>query len=354
MRKILGIFWHHKILFIFLIIVAGLMIFYSLPKNDTTVETQKVKRQDIAQSVITSGKIDSETSLKLNFLIPGKLVYVGAKKGDFVKKWQTIAALDTRSVQKNIEQDLRDYLRQRYIFDDILKANKNLTPELALSDSMKRLLQNNQFDLDKSVNSVELQAIVKEQSYLISPIDGIVLQADNLLTGVNISTANVFIVSDPKNVVFKIEVDEADIGKIKIGIPAKITLESFPDDPIHLNITKIDFASHTSANGGNVFNAEVKLPDNSDYKYKIGMTGDAEIIMSEKNKTLTVPLGSIFDGKYVYVKNNTGFAKREVKLGIQSDTDREVLSGLSDSEEVAIVPDNVEALQKNTKKYFFF
>lgn len=355
MKKILGLFWHHKIVSIISILIIGFIVFYYIPRNGHNLETQKVKRQNIVQSVTATGKIESETSVKLNFLIPGKLVYVGAKKGDFVKKWQTIAALDTRTVQKNLQDDLIDYMKQRNTFDDTKENNLNRTPEQALNDDMKRILQNNQYDLDKSVISVELQSLAKEQSYLISPIDGVLTSADLSVPGLNAGVTNYFTIADPDHVNLVIEVDESDIGKVKQGLPVKLFLESFPDDAVSLTVTKIDFVSHTSANGGNVFNVEAKIPDNSGYKYRIGMSGDAEITVSDKTGVLTVPIGSIVDDKYVYVKNDKYYEKRNVKLGIQSDIEREVISGLAEGEEVAALPDEAAKMQKeNVKKYILF
>lgn len=354
MKTVLKFFWHRKKISLALIIIIILLNLFIIPQTQTNIETQKINRKDLTQSVITSGKIESETSVKLGFLIGGKVVYVGANKGDYVKKWQTLAGLDTRTVQKNLQNSLTDYMKQRNSFDDTIENNLNRTPAQALNEDMKRVLLNNQYDLEKSVVSVELLSIAKEQSYLTSPIDGIVLSSDVNVPGINAVAGNGFVIADPVNVVFKIEVDEADIGKVKIGTPVKIMLESFPDKDINLKITKIEFASHTSSNGGNVFDVEAKLPENSDSGFKIGMTGDAEIIFSKKTGVLTVPLGSIFDTNYVYVKKGDVFEKRKIVLGIQSDTDREVVYGLNAGDEIAAIPDEVDKMQENKKKFIIF
>lgn len=354
MKKILHYFLSHKKLALFVLLIVGVLVFFLIPKSQGTIETQKVKRQDIIQSINASGKIESETTAVINFAAGGKVVYLGAKKGEFVKKGELIASLDTRTVQKNIEDDLKDYLKQRNEFDQTKDDNQGRLPEQALNDSMKRILQDNQYDLEKSVISVELQSLVKEQSYLFSPIDGVITQSDITVTGVNVLPTQTITVADPLNVVFLIEVDEADIGKIEKDMPVKLTLESYVDKPIDLVITDIDFTSHTSANGGIAFNVEARFADNSDYKYRIGMTGDAEIVVSESKDVISVPLGSVVDETHVYVKKDEVFEKRKVDLGIQNDTDVEIKNGLSVGEEVAILPDEVINLQKNKKQFIFF
>lgn len=353
-KKILSFPFRHKKLILFLLVVVGLIIFVLSPKQTAVIETEKIKRQDIVQSVSASGKIESETSVKLTFLIPGKLVAVNAKKGDPVQKGQVIAVLDQRSVQKNLENELRSYSLQRNTFDQTLDDNQDRTPEQALNDTMKRILQSNQYSLDQAVISVELQALANEQSVLVTPISGIVTQADVAVPGVNITTTTTYAIADPDHIVFKIDVDEADIGKVKPGIPVKINLEAFPDKTVDLTVTKIDFTSHESDNGANVYTVEAMFPDNSEQNYRIGMNGDAEIILSEKAEVLTVPIGSIVDDKYVYIKKDDKYEKRKVSFGVQSDIDREVTSGITEGEEVVLIPDEVATLQKNEKKFFFF
>ncbi len=354
MKKILSYFWHRKKISAVLIVVIALVIFLLLPKNGGQIETQKVKRQNITESVTTSGKVESKIIATLNFLTSGKLVYIGAKEGDFVKAGQTIAALDARSVQKNLEGTLRNYQIQRNVFDATKQNNQNRTPKSALSEDMKRILENNQYDLEKAVISVELQSLAREQSYLVSPIDGIIIRADKVLPGENVGVTNTYIIVNQDDIIFNIEVDEADIGKISLGTSVKVTLESFPNQTINLTVTKIDFTSHTSTNGGNVFNVEAKLPDNTGYKYRLGMTGDAEIVVSQKPHALIIPIESIANDTYVYVKKGASFEKRKVTLGIQSDTDREVIVGLKEGEEVAVSPDEAAKLQNTQKRFLFF
>jgi HlyD family secretion protein len=84
------------------------------------------------------------------------------------------------------------------------------------------------------------------------------------------------------------------------------------------------------------------------------MNGDAEIITNQKENVLTIPLSSIVDDEYVYVKINpdrigtsSRFEKRNVKTGLSNETDIEIKSGLKLGEEVAIDPTEAE---KRVKK----
>lgn len=325
-----------KTLLILIPIIILAIIFW--PRPQKSLEVESVKKQNIVESLPATGTVSSETSVDLHFLSAGKLVYLGVKKGNFVKQGQTIGVLDQRTVQKNLETELRDYAQQRNSFDNTLEDNK----DKAISDDIKRILQNNQYDLEKAVISVELQDLAKQQAVLTSPISGIVISADVVTAGVNISTTTNFTIADPDHLIFKIDIDEADIGKVKIDQKVKIILDAFPEETFTLKVKSIDFAAHTTTTGGNVYTVEVALPENTALQYRIGMNGDAEIITNEKKNVLTVPLSSLLDDNHVYVKTNGKFEKRKITTGLRNDTDVEIKSGLKAGEEVALDPVEAE------------
>jgi RND family efflux transporter MFP subunit len=345
-KNILSFFLHHKKMTVIGVVIFGVIGFILMPKAQAEIKTVKVVKEDITESITASGSIDSETSVNLNFLTGGKLVYVGAKKGDEVKKGQTIAQLDQRSMKKNFEQAVREAHKQRNAFDTVQEDNQNRQPYQALSDEMRRLLENNQYDLDKAITSMELQQISIEQSYLTSPIDGVLIRADAPVPGINVGATTTYTIADPENLVFQIEVDEADIGKVTLGMPVNVTLDAFPDHTLPLQISYIDFASHTTDTGGNVYTVEAKFPPNTDYRYRIGMSGDAEIVIDEKKNVLSIPLSSLLDNNHVYVKTEEGFEKRKITTGLQSDINIEVTSGLKAGEEIAEQPEEAEKTMK--------
>lgn len=340
---------HHKKRTALFAVIIGVLIFVLAPKNPPVVKTVQVKQDSITESITASGSIDSETSVNLNFLAGGKLVYVGAKRGDEVTAGQTIASLDQRTLKKNFEQALRDAHKQRNAFDEVQEDNQNRKPYQALNDSMRRVLENNQYDLDEAIASLELQQITTEQSYLTSPIDGILIRADAPVPGVNVAATTTYTVADPQNLIFEIEIDEADIGKITLGMPVTVTIDAFPNDTVPLEITNIDFASHTTDTGGNVYTVEAKLPPNTNLQYRIGMSGDAEVIIAKKTGVLTIPLSSLIDNNNVYVKTAKGFEKRRIETGLQSDIYIEVTKGLKKGEEVAEQPEEAEKTLGNKK-----
>ena len=347
MRKVLHfVVGKKKIVIPVVIILIGYLIYTATrPPAASLVETQTIKKQDVTQTLSATGSIDSTQSASLSFIAGGKLVYLNAKKGDHVKKGQTIAVLDQRSMQKNLESALRDYSKQRNTFEQSHDDYYADSPDHAINAQVRRILQDNQYDLDKAVISVELQDLAREQSVLTSPIDGIVTKADVETTGVNVTTSTTFTIANPDMLVFKMDIDEADIGKVKDGQPVTVTLDAFPDDTLHLRVDSIDFTTHATSTGGNAYTVEATLFPQTGRTYRLGMNGDAEITLQKVYNVLTVPITSVVDDSYVYIKKGNTFEKKKIKLGISDDTDSEVLSGISEGDQVALDPTAAEKIK---------
>lgn len=301
--------------------------------------TYTVKRQTLTNTLSISGNIDAEEHVVLQFQTPGLLTWVGVKEGDAVKKYQGIASLDQRSVIKSMQQTLNTYAKTRNAFDQSVDDNQRIgdQPDNDVGDRMKRLLENAQYDLNSSVLAVELQDLARQYSYLITPIEGVVIHVDAPYAGVNTTVTNGFEIVNPKTIFFDATVDQTDVVNLKNGMIGKITLDAFPDQGFD---GKLNYIAYTPKAGesGTVYEIKMVLDSlNPQNPYRLGMTGDAEFILSEKNNVLVIP-GSFLktegNKKYTYVVKEGKKLKTYVKTGLEVDSDYEVLSGVEEGEVV--------------------
>ena len=152
-----------------------------------------VKRQNVIKSVSSTGKVRASKQADLKFQTSGLLAWVGIKEGDYVNKWQAIAQLDRRELQKSLEKTMRDYSKQRNDFEEMYRVTYlGQKPQDALTDTAKRILEKNQWDLEKSVLDVELKDIALKLATLVSPIEGMATHIDTPIAGVNITPAWLF------------------------------------------------------------------------------------------------------------------------------------------------------------------
>ena len=340
-NKFISFIKSHKIISLIILVIIGVTIFFLRPKPPKPVPTQRVEKNDLIQTISVTGDVDAEKDVELKFEIGGKLQTLNIKKGDRVKKNQVIATLDQATALKNLKTTLLNYSLQRNTFDQTVQSQPAHTPSDALNENMKKLLENNQYNLDLAVNSVELQDLARQKSILTTPIDGIVTRSDVKTAGITISTTTTFGVTDPNSLSFRMEVDEADISKVTEGQEVDVNLNAYPDEKLHLSINSIDFVTHTTSTGGNAYDVKAKLTTNPKMSLRVGMNGNATIVTNKKKGVITIPLASLLDEDTVYIKVGEKYEKRHIKLGIQSDTDTEVLQGLSEGDMLVIDPNTV-------------
>ncbi|HOL73339.1 MAG TPA: efflux RND transporter periplasmic adaptor subunit, partial [Bryobacteraceae bacterium] len=137
------------------------------------------------------------------------------------------------------------------------------------------------------------------------------------------------------------KVDEADIGKVYLGQPARIVVESFKDKKFVGRVTKI---SPLGVEKDNVTTFEVRVSiHNPSGELKANMSANAEIILEEKKNVLLVPEAAvIYDRQrntFLEIPDpasETGRRRIAVKLGISNGVKTELVSGLQEGEQVIL------------------
>ncbi len=213
--------------------------------------------------------------------------WVGVKEGDYVKKYQGIASLDQREVRKTLDKYLLAYMDSRWSFETTKDASGD---PAAMTTAVRRALDKAQFDLNPAVLDVELKDLSVQFSNLWTPIDGLVVRAESPVAGVNIiPTQAEFEIVNPKSVVFLATADQTEVPQISIGMPGSLVLDAFPDKAFPGKIATIAF-SPKAGETGTVYAVKFNFsPDNTDYEYRLGMTGDLTFVTQEKKDVLFLP-----------------------------------------------------------------
>ncbi|OGG00022.1 hypothetical protein A2Y99_02165 [Candidatus Gottesmanbacteria bacterium RBG_13_37_7] len=325
-----------------LLIIVAVLIFllYLLYQNfflkNTSNKTDSVilKRGTLTETLTISGNIDADEKATLRFKTSGMLNWIGVKEGDFVKKYQGIASLDQREVKKQLQKDLNDYMNERWDFDQTKDDNENKVR----TDSVKRVLEKAQFDLNNTVLDVEVQNLAVEYSFLWTPIEGIVTRVASPFAGVYITPAQAeFDIVNPSSVYFSALADQTEVIKLYQGLVGELILDAFPDESLTGNVKNISFIPK-SGETGIVYLVKFAFDkENSSYRYRIGMAGDLNFTIRSKDNVLFLPLKYVKekDGKkYVEMMINGKKEKKYVTVGMETDEDIEIISGLDEGTEV--------------------
>ena len=355
----------------------------------------KVERIDLARSVVATGKIQPVTQVDIKSKASGIIQKVPVNVGDVVHKGQVICELDQNDLLPALRQQQAalhvaeaalktaraDY--DRYKVDASGRDIPFLKREMERAQSMfanKLIAQNTREDTEKNYQ-IALQkqesavanlasaaaAIAKAQASLeqqqatlsqaeenlrnatiVSPMDGVVLSRDSeigtavsSILVVGSSATPIMTIGDLNEVYVKGKVDESDIGKVYLGQPARITIESFKDRKFTGHVTKI---SPMGAEKDNVTTFEVRVSISNEKKIlKAQMTANAEIVLDERKGVLAIPEGAVVYNKdkstAVQVPDPTsekGMRKIAISTGISNGAKTEVLKGLTEGQQVVL------------------
>ncbi|MCK9603815.1 MAG: HlyD family efflux transporter periplasmic adaptor subunit [Candidatus Omnitrophica bacterium] len=177
---------------------------------------------------------------------------------------------------------------------------------------------------------------------LLSPIDGEVIVATTQ-PGQTVTTADAVIVLSDELIV-RAEVDETDIGKIKVGQNANITLDAYQDQKIKASVEHIYYESET-VNNVTIYKVDLK-PEKVPSFFRSGMNATVDFITESKDHILIIPVEAVRKEKgksFVLVRQESSKnpSKTEVDLGITDDKNVEVISGVNEKDRILIT----------TKKY---
>jgi HlyD family secretion protein len=181
-----------------------------------------------------------------------------------------------------------------------------------------------------------------------SPIRGTVLSRDvelgspvSSILNLGANATLVMTIGDIDQVFVRGKVDEADIGRVRLGQPARIRVETFKDKVFDGRVTQI---SPMGVEKDNVTNFEVRVSiDNPGKALKANMTANAEIVLEEHPDSLIVPEAAVsYDPqKNAFVEvlapgTKTGRKKMPVKIGVGNGTKIQILDGLKQGDKVVL------------------
>jgi|WetSurMetagenome_2_1015567.scaffolds.fasta_scaffold01318_18 membrane fusion protein, macrolide-specific efflux system len=293
-----------------------------------------VKRGDIKEELTLSGQIDAQDHAVLVFGVPGKIYRIGAKEGDWIKKGQEIAALDAEVLNAALREAWQNFTAasaasEKYY--DGRDPNKAESYDQKIERTAIDTAKNNAYD------NVRIAQKNLESAVLYSPIDGLVIDVNPDIAGVNVSAMNSnYEIVNPSTLFLKVTADQTEVGSIKKGKTGSIVFDSYPEEQVVGKIKDISFTPDRNETG-TVYDVKVMLPniDNSNYKYRLGMTADVNFVMKEAKNILIIPSSYIKpDGNKKYVLLGKDKKKTYVEIGIENDQDTEIKKGLSEGDMV--------------------
>ncbi len=354
-----------------------------------------VERGDIARSVVATGKIQPLAKVEIKSKASGIVKKIFVDYGDRVKKAQVLGELDKEELRARVreaqailaaaqaaEQSAQATCERNQVDAQgpdlpFLKATVDRDRKLAsdglmaasvLDDAEKayQIALNKQMSAQRNVavsraevarakaQVAQAQAALERaeedlrNSTIASPMNGLVLSRDvevgdavSSILVLGSQATLIMTLGDVSSVYVRGKVDQTDIGKVYLGQPARIVVESFKDKKFEGKVTKI---SPLGVEKDNVTTFEVRVSiQNPTGELRANMSANAEIILEEKHNVLLVPEAAVIYDKdrktFLEIpdpKAENGRRKIAAKLGISNGVKTELIEGLKDGQKVVL------------------
>lgn len=294
------------------------------------VEVQPVMRKSLSEPIVASGVLSSKSEMKLAFKTGGMIRKMYVQEGQFVKEGQLLAELDlseidaqVRQAKLGLEKSERDLERVKKLYADEATTLTNVQDATTGSDVAKQNVQVAEFNQKLSriyapVSGRILRKIA-EQGELITPFSPTMI----LGTGESAYIVNVGLA-------------DRDVVKVKIGDPATIYLDAYPNEPFQAKITQI---AQTVNPATGTFEVELQIQGNGK-KLISGFVAKAEISTEKGASTLAVPIESLVEADknqafvYMLSLDNQTVNKVLVTIGSIFGNDVALLSGLTEGSKI--------------------
>jgi len=381
-----------------LILIGGGYGVYAALRPTHDIDPSKlaaVERGDLARVVVATGKIQPLSKVEVKSKASGIVKRLYVDYGDRVKQGQILAELDKVQLEASVRAAQANYQAAQAAHDSalatlernkvdaegpdvpFLKLNMERAQQMFKDGVMSKSLvedaeKNYQMALNKQVSAQRNLAVSRAEiakaeaqvaqakaalenaeedlrnSTIVSPIDGLVLSRDvnvgdavSSILVLGSQATLIMTLGDISEVYVQGKVDEADIGKVYLNQAARIVVESFKDKKFTGKVTKI---SPMGKEKDNVTTFEVRVSiSNPTLELKANMSANAEILLEEKKNVLMVPEASLIYDKdrnatveLPEPKAENGRKKVPVKLGISNGVKTEIISGLTEKQQVVL------------------
>ena len=379
-------------------IVGGAYGFSTLNGASTGIDPSKlavVETGVMLRSVVATGKVEPITKVEIKSKANGIIERLHADVDEIVKPGEVLAELDKENLtarlrearatlqaaqaahegavaqlRKNeieaespeVEFARRNFDRARQLFDEKLVAQNQLDDArsaLEGAENRQRAARSQllisrakvaEADANVAQARANLERTAEElaNATIRAPIRATVLTRDveigspvSSILNLGASATLVMTLGDIEQVFVRGKVDEADIGRVRLGQPAKITTETFREKVFEGRVTQI---SPIGVEKDNVTTFEVEVSiDNPGQELKANMTANAEIILEEHPGSLLLPEAAVTydEGRNAFVEladpgAKNGRRRVGVKVGIGNGTKIQVLEGVKAGDTVVL------------------
>lgn len=289
-----------KYIVIILVIVAAVIVWgrYRKHKNQPEWRVDKPSEGSIREVVTATGSLNPYVLVNVGTEVSGKIEKLYKDFNDRVKKGELLAKLDTEILRTNLDATRGDLAKAKTAMDeakmdyDLLTElfEKKMTPDYDVKkarfkyETAQQNVANAKLTLQRAQKNLDNASIT-------SPIDGIIVSRDvdeGQTVAASMSSPTLFMIANNLDQMqITANVDEADIGKVQLGMPVEFTVDAYPMSHFEGTVKQIRLNPDTE---NNVVSYSVIIDAaNPERKLLPGMTTNVTIVIQAKDNVLRIP-----------------------------------------------------------------
>ena len=346
-----------------LVIGALFAAAYFIKTNDKSVivyDTQKTLITSIERKTVVTGKVIPEDEVEIKPQIQGIIDVIFVEEGDLVKTGDLLAKIKVVPNEQNLNSAEGRLANSRIVLKNAqieFNRNKDLYEKGIISkqDFDNVQLRYNQSKLDVSNAISDLQIIrsgskggaASANTNIRATVPGTVLEIP-VEEGFQVIASNSFnagttiaTIADLNKMIFEGKVDEAEVGKLKVGMPLEVSLGAIEDQALQAKL-KFIAPKGNEEQGAVQFKIEADLYLNDSIFVRAGYSANASLVLERKDSIMAISESLLqFDRKteepYVEIEiEDQKFERRDVKIGISDGVNVEIISGVSENDKIKV------------------
>ncbi len=395
-----------KIIITLSILVVLLLIFVSLKGNKNKgikVAVEKVSLQNIKEEVSASGIIYPENEVKISSDISGEIIDLLVKEGDLVKKGQLLVKINPdifitqldqakaglnnakatsenvkaqlQSSKANAEMQRKNFEMQSKLYKDKVISQQeynNAEAQYSMAKAQYEAAEKQALAAMYNTQSVEASVQQSSKNYgrtsVYAPADGVITglnskKGERVVGTAQMAGTEMMRISDLSRMEVRVDVNENDIVRIKLGDTAGIDVGAYQGKIFKGIVTQVANSAKsntTTLSTDQVTKFEVKIlileesynaimqENGGRNPFSSGMSASVHIYTKAENQVMAVPVSSVTlkekkdnvneKEEIVYVVSNNIIVKKVVKTGIQDTKNIKIISGLKVGDVVVSAP----------------
>ena len=345
-------------------------------KSAITFETEKMFKTSIEKKTVVTGKVIPEDEVEITPQIQGIIDGIYVEEGDQVKNGDLLAKIKVVPNEQNLNSAEGRLANSRIILKNAkieYERNKNLFKNGIISkqqfDNVE--LNYNQAKLDVSNSKSDLQIIrlgskggsASANTNIRATVAGTVLEipvekGDQVIASNSFNAGTtVATIADLNKMIFEGKVDEAEVGKLVIGMPLEVNLGAVEDKSLKAKL-KFIAPKGNEEQGAVQFKIEADLFLNDSIFVRAGYSANASLVLERKDSVMAISESLLqFDSKTEepYVEIEVGdqkFERKDIKIGISDGVNVEIISGISEDDKIKVW-NKTEPLKKDGNQNSF-